>query len=166
MPDGWTRIILALPLACAGCAIPLSQAGGDTARPPQSISYETGPCFGACPVYRFTIDADGNGSFEGVRFTKVLGARTFTASREAFRAFATHLAPLRPGRGTVRYDAPPTCDILVTDRPSTSVTWKNADGPKQSLYFYYGCDMDKNRAMAERLSGAPELLPVMAFIKE
>ena len=35
----------------------------------------------------------------------------------------------------------------------------------QSLYFYYGCDMQRNRALAERLSAAPALLPIGDFIR-
>jgi len=28
---------------------------------PRIISYETGPCFGACPIYRVTLNEDGSG---------------------------------------------------------------------------------------------------------
>jgi hypothetical protein len=156
--------MLSLLLPLAGCTASASGVGG-AASVPQSISYETGPCFGACPVYSFTIGSDGQGSFEGKRFTKVIGQRAFTVAPDRYRAFAAQLAPLRPAGGTVRYDAPPNCERMATDLPSASVTWRGADGSEQSLYFYYGCDMEKNRAIGERLRAAPGLLPLADFIK-
>ena len=158
------RAIYVMFLPLAACAASALTTDG-SAPVPRSISYETGPCFGACPVYRLTVDAEGHGSFEGIRFTNVLGTRAFAVSREAYRAFAAQLAPLRPATGSVRYDAPPDCEHMATDLPSASVAWHEADGSQQSLYFYYGCDMEKNRALADRLRAAPGLLPIAAFIK-
>jgi hypothetical protein len=129
-----------------------------TASPVQTIVYETGPCFGACPVYRVTVSSDGSGTFEGRRFTAVTGPRTFRATPEQYRAFARQLEPLRPDHGTVRY-AGEACETMATDLPSAEVTWRSAEG-EQGLYFYYGCDMERNRALAERLSAAPGLLPI------
>ena len=129
----------------------------------RSISFETGPCFGACPVYRVTVDSEGNGAFEGRRFTQVTGVRSFRISREQFRTFARHLQPLRPERGAVRY-AGETCANLATDMPSADVTWRSLDGQTQALHFYFGCDPERNQAMAERLTQAPRLLPIDAFV--
>ena len=36
----------------------------------ETIRYETGACFGTCPVYTVTIAPDGKGTFEGKRFTE------------------------------------------------------------------------------------------------
>ncbi len=47
--------------------------------------------------------------------------------------------------------------MMATDLPSAAVTWRGRRG-EQSLYFYYGCDMQRNRAIADRLrrgAGAP-----------
>jgi len=66
---------------------------------PDSIAYETGPCFGACPVLRVSVRPDGSGIFEGRQHT-----------------------------------------------------------------VYHGCDMEKNRAIAERLRRAPTLLPISGMI--
>ena len=41
--------------ACAAASAPAS--------PAETISFETGPCFGACPVYRLTVNSDGSGTF-------------------------------------------------------------------------------------------------------
>ena len=129
----------------------------------RSISYETGPCFGACPVYRVTVSSNGAGTFEGRRFTAVTGTRAFRVTPAQFRAFAARLAPVRPARGEVRH-APPNCKTTATDMPSANVGWTMADGSTRGLYFYYGCDMAENRALAERLRNAPSALPIAELI--
>ncbi len=145
--------ILALS-ACAATA---------PATPAETIVFETGPCFGACPVYRVTVNSGGDGTFEGRRFTAVAGSRPFRATPAQFRAFARQLAPLRPAAGAVRYSGE-ACRSMATDLPSAEVTWRSRRGT-QSLYFYYGCDMERNRAIAERLDAAPGLLPIGDFIR-
>jgi hypothetical protein len=151
---------LALSLALAACATVPDPGLG---QPVESLAYETGPCFGACPVYRVTVSRDGTGLFEGRRFTAVTGTRSFRVTPAQFDAFARQLAPLRPSRGEVRY-AGESCAMTATDLPSAEVTWQSAGGDRQLLYFYYGCDMERNRAIAERLSAAPSLLPIGDFI--
>lgn len=144
-------------LALAGCA---TTAGAGAAG--ESISYETGPCFGACPVYKVTVGPDGDGTFEGRRFTAVEGTRSFRLTPAQYRAFAAHLAPVRPARGTVRYSGE-ACRTMATDLPSAEVVWTGS-GEERRLYFYFGCDMERNRALGERLSAAPRLLPIAALI--
>ena len=148
-------------LLAALAAVPAS-AAPPPATPVQTITYETGPCFGRCPVYRVTINSDGSGSFEGIRFTAVTGPRRFRATYAQYQAFARQLEPIRPARGAVRYEGR-ACRSMATDLPSAEVTWRSSRGT-QSLYFYYGCDMQRNRALAERLSAAPGLLPIGDFI--
>ena len=129
----------------------------------ESLTYETGPCFGACPVYVVTVNRDGTGLFEGRRFTRVTGSRSFSMTDAQFRRLAAHLAPLRPLDGDVRY-AGDSCASLATDLPSVEVTWSTAGEARQQLYFYYGCDMERNAAIAERLRTVPDLLPIGDFI--
>jgi uncharacterized protein DUF6438 len=154
------RAGLLLTVAMAACAtVPQAEAG----RPVERLTYETGPCFGACPVYRVTIARDGEGLFEGRRFTAVTGERRFRVTPAQFEAFARQLAPLRPAAGDRRYSGE-SCASMATDLPSAEVIWDARGGGRQSLYFYYGCDMERNRAIAERLSAAPSLLPIGDFI--
>ena len=140
----------------AGCA---TTSGAATGSEPESIAYQTGPCFGACPVYTVTVNRDGTGLFEGRRFTAVTGERRFTLTSAQFRAFARQLEPLRPASGEMRYSGE-MCGVMATDLPSADVRWHEADGAEQHLYFYYGCDMERNRAIADRLRAAPDLLPI------
>ena len=150
-------LALLAAFALAGCAT--LPADGNA---PRIISYETGPCFGACPIYRVTVNEDGTGLFEGRRFTAVSGARRFTVTRAQFRAFAAQLAPDRPAEGERRYSGPPLCARMATDMPSVEIVWQGSG--EQRLYVYYGCDMERNRPMFERLSAAPRLLPIGDFI--
>ena len=151
-------IVLAAASALSACVTAGPEQGGV-----RSISYETGPCFGSCPVYRVVVDSRGNGRFEGRRATAVVGERSFTMTPGQFAAFARHLEPLRPASGTVRY-AGEACASMATDLPSTEVIWTGAEGERQQLYFYHGCDMEKNRELSERLDDAQALLPIAELI--
>ena len=75
------------------CAAGRRAAAGD---PVETIVFETGPCFGACPVYRVTVNSDGSGTFEGRRFTAVDRHARLPVTPAQYRAFARQLAPLRP----------------------------------------------------------------------
>ena len=152
-----------LLLAAAGAFASTACATVPPSAPVESISFETGPCFGACPVYRVTVNSDGSGSFDGRRFTAVGGERAFRVTPAQFRAFAAQLAPLRPASGERRYSGE-ACEMMATDMPSTDVTWRSG-ASEQHLYFYHGCDMEENRAIAERLNAAPALLPIGDLVR-
>lgn len=128
------------------------------------IRYSTSPCFGACPVYSVTVRPDGTGTFEGQRFTAVTGTRDFRLSRAHYDAFTDRLAPYRPRSGSVRY-APgeANCGQTATDMPSVEVQWDGRAGHR-ALSFYFGCDREKNRVMADALGSAPDLLPIASLI--
>lgn len=153
-------------LALAGC-VRGGGPGGPIAIEGDSIRYETGPCFGACPVYAVTVRPDGSGVFEGKRFTAVSGTREFRLTRAQYDAFAAKLAPYRPASGEVRYaHGEPNCRQVATDMPSVDVTWTRAIGDSQRLHYYFGCEMEKNRAMSEALGNAPDALPIESLIGE
>lgn len=156
-------------VAVAGCARVDTPAPGGPDAPigieRDSISYETGPCFGACPVYSVTVHPDGTGRFVGKRFTAVEGERSFTLTPAQYAAFEARLASYRPESGQKRYSpGSPSCASVATDMPSVNVTWTRAIGDSQQLYFYFGCDMEKNRAMADALGSAPDVLPLEPLI--
>jgi hypothetical protein len=164
---GW-GILAMTALALTGC-VRGSTAGPDAPVPIEgdSISYSTGSCFGMCPVYTVTVRPDGRGTFEGKRFTAVSGTHPFTLTRTQYDAFASRLAPYRPATGEKRFrGGEPGCEQIATDMPSVDVVWTRAIGDSQALYYYFGCDMEKNRAMAEALGGAPDALPIADLIGE
>ncbi|WP_448663391.1 DUF6438 domain-containing protein [Sphingomonas sp. CJ20] len=156
----------AAAVALAGCVAP-SRPGGPVPIEGDSITYETGPCFGACPVYAVTVRPDGTGVFTGKRFTAVTGERAFTLTRAQYDAFAAALAPYRPASGDVRY-APgePRCANAATDMPSVEVRWTRAIGDSQGLYYYFGCNLGTKRPIADALGQAPDALPIAAMIGE
>jgi hypothetical protein len=129
---------------------------------PDSITYQAGPCFGGCPIYTVTVRSDGTGTFEGVNFTAVRGRRDFRVTPRQYQAFARHLAPIRPDRGSIDYNGS-RCRTMATDMDSATVTWTGRRGT-QRLHLYYGCDLERNRALARRLRAAPDLLPIGNFI--
>ncbi|RYD94511.1 MAG: hypothetical protein EOP61_21520 [Sphingomonadales bacterium] len=157
--------LAAMGVVLAGCARdprPV-QPGAPVAIEGDSIRYETGPCFGVCPVYAVTLRPDGTGVFEGKRFTAVTGTREFKLSRAEYNAFAAKLAPYRPQSGAVRYapDDKKHCAQAATDLPSADIVWTRAIGDSQSLSYYFGCDMDKNQDMAEAIGSAPETVSAL-----
>jgi hypothetical protein len=153
-----TAILL---LAAAAATLPATPALAQRSTA-GSITLETGPCYGFCPVYRVTVRADGTGVYEGIRHVAVRGQRRFRLSPAQYRAFARHLEPIRPARGSIRYSTDAAlCGPVMTDMPSTEVTWQRGR-TRQSLYFYYGCR--RQRAIGERLERAPGLLPIGPWI--
>ena len=151
-------------IGLSGCVV-VDASRGDgkpVALESETIRYETGACHGTCPVYAVTIAPDGEGTFEGKRFTTVAGTRTFQASAAAYHLFAARLAPYRPhGSETIYQPGTPDCRNAPTDLPSVDVTWSEASGGRQHLAFYYGCG---DPAMREALRGAPALLPIAGLI--
>lgn len=128
-----------------------------------SISYETTPCFGFCPIYRVTVNADGSGLFEGRRHSAFQGQRRFRITPAQFRAFVARLAPARPARGDIVYDRGTSCQGAgppPTDHPSIIVTWTEARR-RQTLHFYTGC---RNPAIRRALDEARGLLPIERLI--
>ena len=151
-------------LALAGCTPQRSDYGPQPvpSAAVEQIEYEAGPCFGACPVFRFTLSADGKGSFVGMRNTAVAGERLFTVSPAEYRAFAERIAPYRPEMGDRVYQpGSDLCRMTATDMPSVDVHWRTPRKLPQRLYFYYGCDREKNAAMASALGDAVEALPAV-----
>jgi hypothetical protein len=153
-------LAVAMVAGLGGCATVPADSDGEAAR----ISYATGPCFGACPVFELTVASDGAGTFNGKRFTAAAGERAFAATPAQFAAFAEALAPYRPESGEVRYErGSPLCPRAATDQTSVNVTWTEADGDTQSLYYYFGCNME-DRSMGIALRNAADRLPVTDMI--
>ncbi|HEY5710935.1 MAG TPA: DUF6438 domain-containing protein [Allosphingosinicella sp.] len=149
-----------VPLGLAAAALVAALPACATLPPPaqvRTISYETGPCFGSCPEYRLVINADGSGEMFTRLRARAQTRRPFSATPRQFRDFAARLEPARPASGAVRL-APPDCRTTATDMDSVDIEWTMDDGSTRGLTLYYGCDMERNRALAERLRSAPEPL--------
>ena len=147
------KIIALVALALAALPAPAREPATTV----RAISFETGPCFGFCPEYRLVINSDGSGELFTRLRAEVQSRRPFTATPRQFRDFATRLEPALPAAGEVRL-APPNCQTTATDMASVDIAWTMDDSSTRRLYLYYGCDMAKNRALAERLRSAPDAL--------
>jgi hypothetical protein len=156
--------VAAFALLGACSTVPESVPPPPTAGTVETIRYETGRCFGTCPVFVLTARSDGTATFEGKQFTAVQGVRELTISPASYAEFRNRLQPYRP-EGERRLSTEAECNGRVaTDMPSVDITW-TAKGPQQHLYVHYGCDMERNAAMFEALRRAPEALPeVQALI--
>lgn len=152
------RILLPPVAALAAAAFPSPATAQVT-----SISYETTPCFGYCPIYRVTVNADGSGQFEGRRHSAFQGQRRFRITPAQFRAFVARLAPARPARGDIVYDRATRCQGAgppPTDHPNIIVTWTEGRR-RQRLDFYTGC---RNPGIRSALEEARRLLPIERWI--
>lgn len=158
-------LMLPAVLALAGCAGTQGErpAGAPAPADAVAISYETSPCFGACPVYAVTVRPDGSGTFEGKRFTAAQGVRSFQAGPDGYRRFAAALAPYRPQGERLLQPGRPGCENAPTDMPGVDVRWSGAGGATDHLVFYGGCRMG-NEALAQAVKDAPEALPIAALI--
>lgn len=157
--------ISTLLLALAVSAQPAVPVDARSGRGTASISYETSPCFGTCPVYRVTVNADGRGVFEGLHHTRVSGRRNFRVTPAQYRAFVDRLAPIRPAAGTIDYRDSSMCERMATDHASVTVRWRDVRrGDVQELDFNYGCHDARYADMATRLRDAPRLLPLRALV--
>lgn len=163
---------MAAALALSACSHGAVKPGG-AGDPPvaaagvETISYETGPCFGACPVYRISVSADGTGVFTGIRNTQVIGERRFRVTPQQFLTFREQVEPWLPVEGERLYrPGTPLCKQVATDLPSVDVRWTRPQrGMRTSrVYLYYGCDMEKNMTMGEALGNATDALPVGELI--
>lgn len=173
------RAIWAVGLAATmlgGCSVLVPRTDGPppprhhpVAGPPhlteQTIRYETTPCYGRCPVYTLTINNRGEGVFTGTRFTAVTGERRFQATPEQFDAFAYALRPYMPADGELLIEqGSKLCKNAATDMPSVDIVRDRGGSGRDHLHLYFGCDMEKNRAMKNAIGNAPDKLPIEDLI--
>lgn len=138
----------------AGC----TTTSGTSSEPPRQVSFETTPCFGGCPVFALTLDADGHGVYEGDRFVKTKGRHEFSASRIEVRAFFDRIAAFRPN-GAVNYEMGNCPGPAHTDAPTIKVRWISATRA-DSLDWNLGCQVEALKAIEPNLEQAWQELPL------
>ena len=154
--------VLPLLLALGACAADSRPAA--IPAPASEITYETGPCFGTCPVYSVTVRSSGQGMFEGKRFTAVEGRREFTVDAATYTAFSRALAAARTADPTAYVPGGKSCRQQATDHPSVTVTFRDGSAAQRTFPFYYGCRDAGNAALATALRDATKTLPIAGFI--
>jgi hypothetical protein len=149
--------LLAAPLTAAllaGC----SDERPRQAQTPQSVEFETTPCFGSCPVFKITVFSDDKGRYEGGRFVAQKGAHEFTATPKQLEAFFDRIGKFRP-QGAVRYDIGHCPVPAHTDASSVEVRWKGPAG-EDSLHWNLGCRDPQLSAIQPNLQEAWKELPL------
>lgn len=130
----------------------------------ETIAYETGPCFGTCPVYAVSLSSNGRGIFEGRNFTQVKGVRRFTVDRKTLAEFRRRLDAVRPV-GEVLKTSQDQCRLMATDMTTIDVRWTGGHRPAH-LAYNLGCDRETLGWMRNVLQKAVTVLPIQAFIGE
>jgi hypothetical protein len=133
---------------------------------PETITYQTSPCFGSCPVYKVTVSADGRGTFEGQRFTAATGTKSFRVTPRRYAAFRRQLDAARPAGELLLTPDNKACGMAPTDMPGIDVRWAGGGRKPSHLSFYTGCNSVRAQGMKRSLRAAPEALPIAAFIGE
>lgn len=150
---------MAMVLATAAVALCAGNAAPGRGKP--QIEYEVNGCASGCPAYRVAVWKNGQGMFTGIRGTKIMGSGPFSMTEQQYSAFEGALEGYRPS-GKERLYAPGSklCAAVAADKGSVDVRW----GGGNHLHYDYGCDPEKNVAMASELANAPRTLPIAAMI--
>jgi len=129
-----TILFLLLLSSCAGQSEP-TPLPADT-----EIFLQRGPCFGGCPVYSVTIQADGTVIYQGTRFVEQTGEVRSSISQADLQRLVEAFDEARFFKFKDRYNEPRgfTCREFRTDAPSviTSIT---IDGTSKQVNHYTGC---------------------------
>ncbi|WP_157933775.1 DUF6438 domain-containing protein [Alloalcanivorax mobilis] len=157
-PSKPVRLMLILPLLLSACAI---WPGNKAPAEPTAIRYQAGACFGTCPQFEYRIDADGNATFNGQRFTKITGEHPAPGDRATFKRLRGLLASARPADGD-RVIGPNDCQRFATDHPGITVVWEEPAGERR-LTYNTGCHDARYQALRDTLDEARQALPVEAL---
>ena len=123
---------LVIATTLMGCTTGLTDAG-------PNISLERSACYGACPVYRFTLYANGRYVWEGRSHVAVMGtvrgrmnARAYVDAMQLLKD--THYLQFKDSYATEQ-----ECEIFTTDRPGVQIVVADISRPK-TIYHYLGCE--------------------------
>jgi hypothetical protein len=115
--------------ALVGCSAPAVVVPTAASYSDLAISMKRGACFGSCPVYNLTIDADGGVTYEGIMFVKVEGKRTSKLRSEQVKELVNAIQESGFFKLKDEYAAP------VTDMPSINLTI-TLQGQTKSIRHY------------------------------
>jgi hypothetical protein len=151
---------------CSGCAPVAHEAAPATKAPPSEvdrIGYAVGPCRGTCPVYSFSIAADGISYFVGERHTARTGRVAARGDPMLFNRLKELLQPLRPDAGD-RAIQQEDCAPYYTDQQVVTLTWGWGSDERSSLSLDLGCADPRHAAVRDTLSRVRRLLPIDDYV--
>jgi hypothetical protein len=150
--------------ATFGVLVPLLViAGEDAANTQPTITLQRFGCYGTCPIYTVSIDAQGNVHFVGEKFVEFTGEHDSSISTERYARLARAAQVLT----TLKDDYSPEhgCKRYVTDAPSVTVSLQSA-GLDKHVRVYLGCDDDTVGAEIAKLGEVVELIDETANTKQ
>ncbi|MFD1786899.1 DUF6438 domain-containing protein [Sphingomonas floccifaciens] len=154
------RVLLPLTLL-AGCAPAVGRYPATPSPTPIEITYETGPCYGTCPVYSVRIDSLGRaGVFDGKRFVAAPGRHEFAVTFAQFDAVLRAVSGAFAASSADYTVGGRHCGEYVTDRPSITVTIREGNAEPKSVRYDLGCRDPQNATLAASLRSVPSLLPI------
>jgi acetamidase/formamidase len=104
-----------------------------------SITLQRTACFGACPIYKVTIAADGTVTFEGERFVKTEGIAKDRVGTADFRKLVSEFEKIDYSSLPDQFTpGTPQCPRMITDLPSAN-TSLTLNGRTKSVAHYHGC---------------------------
>jgi hypothetical protein len=140
--------LLAVLVLTSLSALPVGAARAQKSRPKFNerdlktavITLKRTACFGACPIYSVTIHGDGTVDYEGIRFVKVEGKRSYKISKKSVRDLVNEFYRINYFSFDDEYVSiknPDGTETTVTDLPScdTSIT---IGGKTKSVHNYVG----------------------------
>jgi len=117
--------------------------GSDGASGLQSFSVDQGPCFGFCPVYAITVEADNSFSLDNRRHTREEGLVAGRLDAGAFDTIADAAARVnfRDLPEDMTFNNPEACTgPQMSDMPYFEFTGVYADGTEKTVRWYQGCN--------------------------
>lgn len=124
-------------LALGACAV-RANSGSTPPVPESGITLERSTCFGNCPAYRVTVDANGQVTFTGqahVQTTQATGHATPAQLAAIHDALARADFDAMRASYASRDDG---CDMVMSDQPGIRITVGRSSG-SHSVDFYLGC---------------------------
>lgn len=111
------------------------------------ITLERTICFGACPIYKLTVKADGTVTFEGRENVKVKGIAKGHLSGEDVRSLIAAFEAASYFALNDTYETQKDgCPEVWTDNPS-AITSIRLNGKHKTISHYYGCQTGSGTAV-------------------
>ena len=96
------------------------------------LSLERTPCYGTCPIYKYTVDSTGKADYLGIRFVEMEGRYVKKLSREQMEKLKAALDKADVYAFADAYD-----NSGISDLPSSILTYTTAERTKKIV-----CRMD------------------------
>jgi hypothetical protein len=105
----------------------------------KSITIDRMQCYGACPVYRLTINNTGVVNFKGIKYFEDRGAPVHSVPAATFDKLVALTDQVKFFELNKEYGFLQSgCKGWATDQPSMKITVRTSKKSK-SVSFYYGC---------------------------